>query len=145
MKKISLFFTLTLFLISISFISQGNALHADDEADKPCKAKVIKCPVSGEVISKDAMTIKTKYKGKTYYFCCEKCQAEFEKNPEKYAKACSCQTMYTCPMKECNYKTDKPGKCPKCGMELEKAKCECDHSKTKTKCAAKKEGEKEEK
>lgn len=27
---------------------------------------------------------KTEYKGQTYYFCCEPCKEEFEKDPEKY-------------------------------------------------------------
>ena len=157
MKKVSILFMLTLFVVSVMSIGQGNTLHADEKSDTPSKTQVIKCPVSGKVISKEALNTKTEYKGKTYYFCCEKCQAEFLKNPEKYAQACPHKTMYICPMKECNYKTDKPGKCPKCGMELKKVTCECDHTmtekkcrdidkeETKTECAAKKECEKEEK
>ncbi|MCP5102009.1 MAG: hypothetical protein GY950_01455 [bacterium] len=28
------------------------------------------------------------------------------------------KTVYVCSMKKCDVKADKPGKCPKCGMEL---------------------------
>lgn len=145
MNRVSLFLTMSLFLVSILVMGQGNALHADDKADKPCKAKVVKCPVSGEVIAKDAMNIKTEYQGKTYYFCCENCKAEFLKNPEKYAKSCECKTMYTCPMTKCDYKSDKPGKCPTCGMELKKAECDCDHHKKQATCKDKKEDKEEDK
>lgn len=42
-----------------------------------------KCPLSGEKIdpSKHAT-----HEGKNVYFCCEKCQAGFEKDPAKYVK-----------------------------------------------------------
>jgi len=39
------------------------------------------CPVEGAAINKNVYTI---YKGKKVYFCCEKCKAAFEKEPEKY-------------------------------------------------------------
>jgi YHS domain-containing protein len=39
------------------------------------------CPVLGGKASKD---FSYTYKGKTYYFCCAMCVAEFKKNPEKY-------------------------------------------------------------
>ena len=31
-------------------------------------------------------TIRVSYQGKTYYVCCSGCKAEFDANPEKYAK-----------------------------------------------------------
>ncbi len=35
----------------------------------------------------DAATAqKSKYKGKTYYFCCPICKEVFDKEPEKYVK-----------------------------------------------------------
>lgn len=40
-----------------------------------------KCPVGGEDIDK---TVTTMYKGKTVYFCCDKCIKAFEEEPEKY-------------------------------------------------------------
>jgi len=39
------------------------------------------CPVEGAAINKNVYTM---YKGKKVYFCCEKCKAAFEKEPEKY-------------------------------------------------------------
>lgn len=39
------------------------------------------CPVFGGEINKD---IYVDYKGKRIYFCCEGCDEEFKKNPEKY-------------------------------------------------------------
>ena len=43
-----------------------------------------------------------------------------EKKSDKSVKECTEGVFYYCPMKQCDYKTDKPGKCPKCGMELKK-------------------------
>ena len=39
------------------------------------------CPVLGGNISKK---IYADYKGQRVYFCCQGCDAEFKKNPEKY-------------------------------------------------------------
>lgn len=39
------------------------------------------CPVSGEKIDK---TVHVDYQGQRVYFCCNKCPAEFRKDPEKY-------------------------------------------------------------
>jgi YHS domain-containing protein len=120
------------FLVSLVFtFTTGNVLSAEEKAEK----KVVKCKhadkdkhVCGHacccavckkhIDEKDAK-FKVEYKGKTFYFASEKCKAEFEKDPEKYAKAC-CEISYVCPMKQCNVKSDKPGKCPKCGMNLKK-------------------------
>jgi YHS domain-containing protein len=35
----------------------------------------------------DPGTLKTEYKGTTYYFCSPSCKESFEKNPEKYIQA----------------------------------------------------------
>lgn len=78
------------------------------------------CAVCGTAIAKDGVEIKTEYKGKTYYFASEDCKAKFEKEPDKFLEACGKGTFYYCSMKQCDYRTDKPGKCPKCGMELKK-------------------------
>jgi len=43
-------------------------------------------PVCGmEVDEKRA--VKSKYKGKVYYFCCPACKGTFNENPQKYLKA----------------------------------------------------------
>ena len=44
-----------------------------------------KCPVSGEVFTVAADSPHAEYNGKTYYFCCPHCPAEFAKDPGKYA------------------------------------------------------------
>ena len=41
------------------------------------------CPVMGGNINKN---IFADYQGKRVYFCCNGCDAEFNKNPEKYLK-----------------------------------------------------------
>jgi len=79
------------------------------------------CPVCKKKLDKKDDQFKAEYKGKTFYFTDEKCKAEFEKDPEKYSQCCKAEVFYVCPMKQCNFKSDKPGKCPKCGMELKKA------------------------
>ena len=123
MKKILIFLMVLFFLSSLFVATTSNTLFAAEQQKKVCKHHVVKCPVSGKVIAKDALNIKTEYKGKTYYFCCEGCKAKFEKNPEKYAKSCSHKDVYHCPKEGCKYTSDKPGKCPKCGVELKKHEC----------------------
>jgi YHS domain-containing protein len=39
------------------------------------------CPVLGGTINKE---VYADYQGKRIYFCCQGCDKEFEKNPEKY-------------------------------------------------------------
>ncbi len=41
------------------------------------------CPVRGDTIDK---SVYVDYQGKRIYFCCKGCDAEFNKNPEKYLK-----------------------------------------------------------
>lgn len=43
-----------------------------------------------------------------------------EGKKEEVKKCCDGGTFYYCSMKKCDFKSDKPGKCPKCGMELKK-------------------------
>lgn len=106
-------------------------------AEKKDAKKELCCAGCGEVIKGEAK-FKTEYKGKTYYFSHEKCLKEFKADPEKALKACegTCcskgkkdvdkkdkkivKVAYVCPMKVCKVKQDKPGKCPKCGMDLKK-------------------------
>ena len=99
------------------------------------------CPVTGELINRN---IFVDYDGRRIYFCCDMCPAQFKKEPEKFLKKLDEQmkaggsamapgatapapgqaVVYTCPM-HLDVKSDKPGKCPKCGMALmpaEKAK-----------------------
>lgn len=44
------------------------------------------CPTSGEEFVVSADSPKYEYQGKTYYFCCGGCDAEFAKDPQKFLK-----------------------------------------------------------
>jgi YHS domain-containing protein len=80
------------------------------------------CPGCGHKMDKSEVKVSYEYKGKTYYFCCEGCKAKFVENPEKYLQEKEeMKAVYTCPMHP-EVKSDKAGKCPKCGMKLEKKK-----------------------
>ena len=84
--------------------------------------ETVVCPASGKEIKKSEAKISYEYKGKTYYFCCQMAKEKFVKNPEKYLeKKTEMKEVYTCPMHP-EVKSDKAGKCPKCGMKLEKKK-----------------------
>lgn len=65
-------------LLALSFIVvlSGVALQEAEET--------VTCPVSGKEIKKSEAKITYEYKGKTYYFCCEKAKEKFIENPEKY-------------------------------------------------------------
>jgi YHS domain-containing protein len=120
---------LTKGLFVIIFFSLVFSLYSGLYADaNKCKEVELKCAVCGTDISRDAAKIKTEHKGKTYYFASEKCKAEFEKNPEEYAKTCNQNAFYVCPEKECDYRSDNPGKCPTCGKELKKVECKNEHN-----------------
>jgi len=81
------------------------------------------------------------FKGKTYFFCSDKCQSKFHTNPVQYITKSGTMnadahtqhhqttqsvndasttgtTIYTCPMHP-EIRQDHPGNCPKCGMTLE--------------------------
>ncbi len=82
------------------------------------------CPVTGEKFKVTAETLSASYKGKVYYFCCPGCDKPFSKDPEKYInkKEAGQDKIYVCPMGD--YQGNKPGKCPKCGMNLAEKKAE---------------------
>ncbi len=89
--------------------------------------ETVVCPMSGEKIKKSEAKFSHEYEGKTYYLCCEMCKEKFMKNPEKYLKEkAEMKEVYTCPMHP-DVKSDKPGKCPECGMKLEKKKMPMEH------------------
>ncbi len=73
----------------IAVLSVGFYAFADvaEEALKEAK-----CPVSGEAVSKDAHA---SWKEGTVHFCCEKCQAAFEKDSEKHAAKANHQLVVT--------------------------------------------------
>jgi len=44
-----------------------------------------KDPVCGKRLNRNKAHIKVEYQGEEYLLCCPLCQAEFERNPKKYA------------------------------------------------------------
>jgi YHS domain-containing protein len=46
-----------------------------------------KDPVCGMQVDESKAAGKSEYRGKTYYFCCERCKVVFEQAPEKYVSA----------------------------------------------------------
>ncbi len=116
-SKILVLFLAFSFVVVLAGVAQAQA----DET--------VVCPVSGEKIKKSEAKFSHEYEGKTYYLCCEMCKEKFVKNPEEYLKKkAEMKEVYTCPMHS-DVKLDKPGKCPKCGMKLEKKMMPMKHMK----------------
>lgn len=61
--------------------STEEAAPVEDAAAAATETEQTVCPVMEGKINKDLFT---EYKGKKVYFCCPGCEAEFNKNPEKY-------------------------------------------------------------
>lgn len=66
-------------------------------------------PVCEQKIDKDT-AIQAEYDGKIYYFCCEECFGQFEKDPDKFA--CPCPPG----SKDCSHCLGKTARCP-CDIE----------------------------
>lgn len=72
---------------------EGPAHHgakATGPVVKPGEAKLgdtTTCPVSGETFVVAADSPHVDYNGKTYFFCCNDCVGDFQKDPAKYTKA----------------------------------------------------------
>lgn len=45
-------------------------------------------PVCGKRMNRNKAHIVIQYKGEDYLLCCPLCQAAFEREPERYARAC---------------------------------------------------------
>jgi YHS domain-containing protein len=111
-----------LVFLSVMILSAGMAQQKADE-------KVV-CAVTGETMLKSQAKATYEYQGKTYYFCCNGCKEKFVKDPEKYiGKTADMKDVYTCPMHP-EVQSDQPGKCPKCGMNLEKKAAPMAHSQS---------------
>jgi YHS domain-containing protein len=116
-SKILVLFLAFSFVVVLAGVAQAQA------------EETVVCPVGGKEIKKSEAKISYEYKGKTYYFCCDMCKEKFVKNPEEYLKKkAEMKEVYTCPMHP-KVKSDKPGKCPECGMKLEKKMMPMEHMK----------------
>jgi YHS domain-containing protein len=73
----------------LGLLAAGPALTAETKPQTVC-------PVLGGNINKQ---VYMDYQGKRIYFCCQGCDAEFRKNPEKYMKKIQEQgiTLEKCP------------------------------------------------
>jgi len=54
------------------------------EADRVLAEKQKVCPVSGEPLGSMGKPIKVEVKGRTVFLCCEGCEADLKKDPDKY-------------------------------------------------------------
>lgn len=54
-------------------MSRGNGVRRD--------------PVCGKRVTHNRAHIVLTYEGEAYFLCCPRCQAEFERNPERYLHA----------------------------------------------------------
>jgi YHS domain-containing protein len=67
-------------------VQPSSSTDIPQEVKESTTAEVLEqttCPVMEGKINKDLFT---EYKGKKVYFCCPGCEAEFNKDPEKYIK-----------------------------------------------------------
>jgi membrane fusion protein, copper/silver efflux system len=75
-------------VVSGNFLIDSESRMKMPEGASPAqteKAKPVKDLICGmDVDPKSPNTLKTQYKGETYYFCSEHCKKSFEANPEKY-------------------------------------------------------------
>ena len=83
------FRTLLISLVVLA-LAAGPALAADQPKPQTL------CPVLGGNVDKK---VYVDYQGKRIYFCCQGCDAEFKKDPEKYMKKLQEQgiTLEKCP------------------------------------------------
>jgi YHS domain-containing protein len=81
MKVLILALTLAAFAAGSLWSTEVRA--AAEAKPAPPAATQTKCPVLGGDVNKQ---VYVDYKGKRIYFCCEGCDQEFKKDPEKYLK-----------------------------------------------------------
>ncbi len=124
MQKIKFFILVGFWLI---FLACSKKELLSRQVNKNEIGKEVTCPVTKNKFTVTQDTKVIDYKGKTYYFCCPGCDIEFIKAPEKYILSRSTNyeeritnheiSYWTCSMHP-QVRSDKPGKCPVCAMEL---------------------------
>ena len=141
-------FAMSFALSSIAFVQSNKSSNQKQTAQKTQTAskQEVRCPVSGKVITDTKNAPKYTYRGKTYYFNCQKCLAEFKKNPEKYLQqaakvrpvsdtaakgACACDCKGT---ENCCTRSNAEGKCNCSGKEG--ASCGSGKAKTASCCSS---------
>ncbi|MCL5005562.1 MAG: heavy metal translocating P-type ATPase [Acidobacteria bacterium] len=104
--------------------------------------EALKDPVCNMDVDPSTAAGSYRYKGTTYYFCCESCLERFRAAPEEYLGPAKpvlqlaeapAGADYTCPM-DPEIHQSKPGPCPKCGMALEPAMVAAPQTKTQYVC-----------
>ncbi|MEK7812320.1 MAG: heavy metal-binding domain-containing protein [Candidatus Desantisbacteria bacterium] len=108
----------------------GGSCGQHEEKHQAAVSEKVKCAYDGMEMDKKEMKASMRYKGKKLYFCTKNEMKEFKKDPQAYLSGGKKGTMttttepnaqYTCPMHP-EVISDKPGNCPKCGMNLVKKK-----------------------
>lgn len=83
-------FAMSFTISSIAFVQTNKSNNTKQTTQQTqqanAKQQQVRCPVSGKVITNTKNAPRTVYQGKTYYFSCQSCLAEFRKNPQKYVK-----------------------------------------------------------
>ena len=100
--------------------------HHDHQHHAPAgDGDLEKDPVCGMMVDPHTTEHHARFRGHTYYFCCDGCRTQFEADPEKFlspeelpAAEVPEGTIYTCPMHP-EIRQIGPGACPICGMALE--------------------------
>lgn len=126
-------FAMSFTLSSIAFVQSNKSSTQKQTTQKTQTAKrttakqEVLCPVSGKVITDTKKAPKYTYRGKTYYFNCQNCLAEFKKNPEKYIRqAANVRTVNnTAANKEADSCCSSEGKSGGCCSGGEKKEGEC--------------------
>jgi YHS domain-containing protein len=69
-------------------VSEGGTAGLEElnDADRKQAEKQKVCPVSGEPLGSMGKPYKVTVKGRTFFLCCEGCEAELQAHPDKYLK-----------------------------------------------------------
>jgi YHS domain-containing protein len=64
----------------------ASGLKELDETDRKLAEKQKYCPKTGELLGSMGKPYKITLNGRTFFLCCEGCEAEVRKDPDKYLK-----------------------------------------------------------